>query len=80
MPFEGGWICFAEMSGVALVSRSSPVQPAGSTSKRCGNARTMIPAGKVERSERKRTASEVSKADWAMSKPEVEASDAVACV
>ena len=32
-------------------------------SERCGKAGTMIPAGKVERGERKRTASEVSKAD-----------------
>ena len=31
--------------------------------KRCGNAGTMIPAGTVERGERKRTADEVSKAD-----------------
>ena len=30
---------------------------------RCGNAGTMIPAGKVERGERKQTADEVSKAD-----------------
>jgi hypothetical protein len=30
---------------------------------RCGNAGTMIPAGTVERGERKRTVSEVSKAD-----------------
>jgi len=30
---------------------------------RCGNAGTMILAGKVERGERKRTADEVSKAD-----------------
>src|SRR5216684_7379436 len=29
----------------------------------------VIPAGKVERGERKQTASEASKADWAMSKP-----------
>jgi hypothetical protein len=28
-----------------------------------GNARTMIPAGKIERGERKQTASEASKAD-----------------
>jgi len=32
-------------------------------SERCGKVGTMIPAGKVERGERKRTASEVSKAD-----------------
>jgi hypothetical protein len=30
---------------------------------RCGNAGTMIPAGKVERGERKQTVDEVSKAD-----------------
>jgi hypothetical protein len=30
---------------------------------------TMIPAGMVERGERKRTAAEASKAEWAMSKP-----------
>ena len=30
---------------------------------RCGNAGTMIPAGKVERGERKQTVEEVSKAD-----------------
>jgi hypothetical protein len=30
---------------------------------RCGNAGTMIPAGTVERGERKRTAAEASKAD-----------------
>jgi hypothetical protein len=30
---------------------------------RCGNVRTMIPAGKVERGERKQTVDEVSKAD-----------------
>ena len=30
---------------------------------RCGNVGTMIPAGKVERGERKQTASEASKAD-----------------
>ena len=29
----------------------------------------MIPAGTVERDERKRTASEASKSDWTMSKP-----------
>jgi hypothetical protein len=32
-------------------------------------SREMIPAGKVERGERKRTVDEVSKADYAMSKP-----------
>lgn len=31
--------------------------------KRCGNVGTMIPAGTVERGERKRTVDEVSKAD-----------------
>src|ERR1700681_2228083 len=36
---------------------------------RCGNVGTMIPAGKVERGERKQTASEASKADYIMSKP-----------
>jgi hypothetical protein len=30
---------------------------------RCGNAGTMIPAGTVERGERKQTVEEVSKAD-----------------
>ena len=30
---------------------------------RCGNVGTLIPAGTVERGERKRTVSEVSKAD-----------------
>jgi len=35
----------------------------GPTRQRCGNAGTMIPAGTVERGERKRTVSEVSKAD-----------------
>jgi hypothetical protein len=34
---------------------------------RCGNAGTMIPAGKVERGERKQTVDEVSKADQMMS-------------
>jgi hypothetical protein len=32
----------------------------------------MIPAGTVERGERKRTVDEVSKADWVMSKPRVD--------
>jgi hypothetical protein len=35
----------------------------GPTRQRCGKRRDMIPAGKVERGERKRTADEVSKAD-----------------
>jgi hypothetical protein len=34
----------------------------------------MIPAGKVERGERKQTASEASKADWVTSNPEGDAS------
>jgi hypothetical protein len=39
---------------------------------RCGNAGTVIPAGTVERGERKRTVDEVSKADQMMSKPRVD--------
>lgn len=35
---------------------------------RRGNVGTMIPAGTIARDERKRTALEASKADWAMSK------------
>ena len=39
---------------------------------RCGNVGTVIPAGTVERGERKRTVDEVSKADQMMSKPRVD--------
>jgi hypothetical protein len=39
---------------------------------RCGNVGTMIPAGTVERGERKRTVDEVSKADQVISKPRVD--------
>jgi hypothetical protein len=35
----------------------------GHGGERCGNVGTMIPAGTVERGERKRTVAEVSKAD-----------------
>ena len=39
---------------------------------RCGNVGTMIPAGTVERGERKRTVDEVSKSGLVMSKPRVD--------
>ena len=42
--------------------------------------RDMIPAGKVERGERKRTVDEVSKADSVMSKPRVDPSFGISSV
>jgi hypothetical protein len=44
---------------------------------RCGNVGTMIPAGTVERGERKRTASEASKSDYMVSKPGVDPSPGI---
>ena len=44
---------------------------------RCGNVGTMIPAGTVERGERKRTVDEVSKSDQAMSKPGADPSSGI---
>jgi hypothetical protein len=38
-------------------------KPFDISGERCGNVGTMIPAGMVERGERKRTVDEVSKAD-----------------
>ena len=65
---------FNDESAQGLVSRASPVQTAvrkppqaavvkSHGGERCGNVGTMIPAGTVERGERKQTVSEVSKAD-----------------
>src|SRR4030081_2726217 len=47
---------------------------------RCGNVGTVIPAGKVERGERKQTASEASKADSVVSKPGGDPSSGISSV
>jgi hypothetical protein len=55
-PFEAG-------SQVPVSSHRKLLSFKSDGGERCGNAGTMILAGKVERGERKRTADEVSKAD-----------------
>jgi hypothetical protein len=61
---------------------ADPKSPRAATVKsrggeRRGNAGTMIPAGMVERGERKQTASEASKADQVMSKPGADPSSGI---
>ena len=48
---------------VADPKRPGPALVKSHGGERCGNVGTMIPAGTVERGERKRTVDEVSKAD-----------------
>src|ERR1700692_1895804 len=58
---EGGPFGFGDQVADPKPPQAAVVKSHGGA--RCGNARTMIPAGTVERGERKRTVSEVSKAD-----------------
>src|SRR3981081_3929052 len=58
---EGGPFGFGDQVADPKPPRAAVVKSHGG--ERCGNAGTMIPAGTVERGERKRTVSEVSKAD-----------------
>src|ERR1700741_898007 len=58
---EGGPFGFADQVADPKPPQAAVVKSHGG--ERCGNAGTMIPAGTVERGERKRTVSEVSKAD-----------------
>ena len=62
--------CRGRQSGVDLKPPQAAVVKSDG-GERCGNAGTKIPAGKVERGERKQNVDEVSKADSAMSKPGV---------
>src|SRR5215470_2451259 len=58
---EGRPFGFGDQVADPKSPRAAAVKSRGG--KRRGNARTMIPAGKIERGERKQTASEASKAD-----------------
>ena len=58
---EGGPFGFGDQVADPKPPQAAVVKSHGG--ERCGNAGTMIPAGTVERGERKRTVSEVSKAD-----------------
>src|SRR6516165_6824508 len=58
---EGGLFGFGDQVADPKPPQAAVVKSHGG--ERCGNAGTMIPAGTVERGERKRTVSEVSKAD-----------------
>ena len=58
---EGGPFGFGDQVADPKPPRAAVVKSHGG--ERCGNAGTMIPAGTVERGERKQTASEASKAD-----------------
>ena len=58
---EGGPFGFGDQDADPKPPQAAVVKSHGG--ERCGNAGTMIPAGTVERGERKRTVSEVSKAD-----------------
>ncbi len=58
---EGGPLGFGNQVADPKPPQAAAVKSHGS--ERCGKAGTMIPAGTVERGERKRTAEEVSKAD-----------------
>ena len=58
---EGGPFGFGDQVADPKRPQAAVVKSHGG--ERCGNAGTMIPAGTVERGERKRTVSEVSKAD-----------------
>jgi hypothetical protein len=64
---EGGPFGFGDQVADPKPPQAAVVKSHGG--ERCGNAGTMIPAGTVERGERKRTVDEVSKADQMMSKP-----------
>src|SRR6516225_10230348 len=58
---EGRPFGFGDQVADPKPPRAAAVKSRGG--ERRGNARTMIPAGKIERGERKQTASEASKAD-----------------
>ena len=58
---EGGPFGFGDQVADPKPPQAAVVKSHGG--ERCGNVGTMIPAGTVERGERKRTVSEVSKAD-----------------
>src|SRR5690242_18401573 len=58
---EGGPFGFGDQVADPKPPQAAAVKSRGG--ERCGNAGTMIPAGTVERGERKRTVSEVSQAD-----------------
>jgi hypothetical protein len=58
---EGGPFGFGDQVADPKPPQAAVVKSHGG--ERCGNAGTMIPAGTVEKGERKRTVSEVSKAD-----------------
>src|ERR1700681_587531 len=58
---EGGPFGFGDQVADPKPPQAAVVKSHGG--ERCGNAGTMIPAGTVERGERKRTVGEVSKAD-----------------
>ena len=58
---EGGPFGFGNQVADPKPPQAAAVKSRGG--ERCGNVGTMIPAGTVERGERKRTAVEVSKAD-----------------
>jgi len=58
---EGGPFGFGDQVADPKPPQAAVVKSHGG--ERCGNAGTMISAGTVERGERKRTVSEVSKAD-----------------
>jgi hypothetical protein len=64
---EGGPFEFGDQVADLKAPRAAVVK--SHDRERRGNVGTMIPAGMIERGERKRTASEASKADKAMSKP-----------
>jgi hypothetical protein len=58
---EGGPFGFGDQVADPKPPQAAVVKSDGG--ERCGNVGTMIPAGMVERGERKRTVGEVSKAD-----------------
>ena len=58
---EGGPFGFSDQVADPKPPRAAAVKSRGG--ERCGNVGAMIPTGTIERGERKRTASEASKAD-----------------
>ncbi len=75
---EGRPFGFGDQVADPKPPRAAAVKSRGG--ERRGKAGTMIPAGTVERGERKQTASEASKADYVMSKPGADPSSGISSV